>query len=248
MGQKIKLTKAVIDKLPIPLPPKRIDYFDAELKGFGIRVSSNSRRFFVLRRVNGRLTRIMLKPYGLCTPDEARYEANKTISKLYDGIDVNKERAKAKVRGMTLADALKRYFETKTLKPRTVSTYDDLFRLYLDDWLKKPIAEITKDMVAARHSRVSQSNGEAAANNVMRTLKAVYNFANELHDNELPTNPVRRLDSTDQWNRIERRESVIEPEHLPGVFQAIQELPNPTIKDYLLSATTSWTKKGAMTS
>ena len=234
MEQKIKLTKSAIDRLPIPQTGTRMDYFDTVCKGFGIRVSSNSKRFFVLKRVKGKLTRVMLKPYGVITPEQARVEANKTISMLYDGIDINAEKAKASLKGITLADTLKKYFEIKSLKPRTIETYNDLFRLYLSDWLNKPIDAITKEMVATRHSNVSKHNGEAAANNVMRTLRAVYNFANELHDDELPPNPVKRLSNTGQWNKIERRQTVISTKHLPIVFQAIQKLENPIIRDYLL--------------
>ena len=234
MGQKLKLTKASIDRLPEPDAGIRIDYFDTDCKGFGIRVSSNSKRFFVLKRVKGKLTRVMLKPYGIITPEQARVEAKKAISKLYDGIDINAEKAKDALKGITLADTLKRYFETKTLKPRTEKNYDDLFRLYLYDWLNKPIDAITKEMVATRHSNVSKQHGKAAANNLMRTLRAVYNFANELHDDELPPNPVKRLSNTGQWNKVERRQTVIPTKNLPLVFQAIQELDNPVIHDYLL--------------
>jgi integrase len=234
MGNQIKLTKIVIDKLPIPLVGERLDYFDSQCRGFGIRVSNTSKRFFVLKRVKGKLTRVMLKPYGVITPEAARIEANKIISKLYDGIDVNAEKVKSSLRGITLAETLKDYFETKKLKPRTVQTYDDLFRLYLSDWLKKPIAWITKDMVATRHRKITQQNGEAAANNVMKTLRAVYNFANELHDDELPQNPVKRLSNTGQWNKIERRQTAVAPKDLPILFKAIQRLNNPVIRDYLL--------------
>lgn len=163
----VKLTKAAIDKMPTPPLGERIDYFDSELKGFGMRVSNTKKRFFVMKRVKGKLTRVMLKEYGCCTPTEARKEATKTLSMLHDGIDVNAERAKEILRGMTLGEALKSYFETKTLKPRTVENYTSLFHLYLGDWLNKPIAYITKDMVATRHARVTREHGQAAANNVI---------------------------------------------------------------------------------
>jgi integrase len=176
----------------------------------------------------------MLKPYGVITPDEARIEANKTISKLYDGIDVNAEKAKENLRGITLAETLKLYIDTKKLKPNTIRTYNILFQLYLSDWLKKPIREITKDMVAARHRKISQQNGGASANNVMRTLRAIYNFVNELHDDQLPQNPVKRLSNTDQWNKIERRQTVIAPKELPILFNSIQKINNPIFRDYLL--------------
>lgn len=68
----------------------------------------------------------------------------------------------------------------------------------------------------------------------MRTLRAIYNFANELHDDELPQNPVKRLSNTGQWNKVGRRDTVIAPKDLPMVFQTIQNLDNPVIRDYLM--------------
>jgi integrase len=233
MGYSMKLTKKNIDKLPMSMNNRK-DYFDSELKGFGIRVSRKSKKFFVLKRLKGKLTRVMLKPYGIVTPDQARKDAQKILSKLHDGIDINAEKAKDKIRGMKVSEALSQYLETKEHKDNTVKTYEYLFNKYLPDWLKRPIKEITKDMVASRHRKITEQNGRASANNVMRTFRAVYNFANELHDDELPQNPVKRLSNTGQWNKIERRQTVIAERELPLVFEAINKLENPIIRDYLL--------------
>ena len=151
------------------------------------------------------------------------------------GIDVNREKARAREKGITLAEVLDRYFIARQeLKPRTVTTYRDLFRLYLSDWMRQPIEHITKDMVAARHLKVAKKAGKAAANNVMRTLRAVYNFANELLDDSLPVNPVKRLSNTRQWFTIERRQTVVNEADLPKWFEAVNKLENHTIRDYLL--------------
>lgn len=122
----------------------------------------------------------------------------------------------------------------QNLKPRTVTTYRDLFRLYLSDWMKKPIAEITKDMVATRHLKIAKKAGEAAANNTMRTFRAVYNYGNELMDDSLPVNPVKRLSNTRQWFKVERRQTLVNEWDLPKWYDAVMVLKNPTIRDYLL--------------
>ena len=68
----------------------------------------------------------------------------------------------------------------------------------------------------------------------MRTLRAIYNFANELLDDSLPVNPVKRLSNTRQWFVIERRQTVVHEFDLPKWFEAVNKLENPTIRDYLL--------------
>ncbi len=59
-------------------------------------------------------------------------------------------------------------------------------------------------------------------------------FANEMLDDSLPVNPVKRLSNTRQWFTIERRQTVINEPDLPKWFEKVNKLENPTIRDYLL--------------
>lgn len=231
---KIKLTKAAVDKLAVP-PAGRVDYFDTELTGFGCRVSPSTKVYFVLKRVNGKLSRVTLGKHGIVTPDEARKLAIEAMAKMNRGVDIAKEKARARDRGMKVSEVLESYFISRTkLKPRTVTTYRDLFRLYMSDWLNMPVAEITKEMVARRHLKIAQNAGEAAANNAMRTFRAIYNYANELMDDTLPVNPIKRLSNTRQWYKVDRRQTLIEEVDLSKWYAAVLQLDNPTIRDYLV--------------
>ena len=64
------------------------------------------------------------------------------------------------------------------------------------------------------------------------------NFAAEYRDAQglsiIPDNPVRRLSAKKIWNRIERRQNVIKPHELKTWLQAVQQLENTTLRDYLL--------------
>ena len=235
MMRKIKISKATVDRLALAEKGKQIDYFDTELKGFGCRVSASAKTYFVLKRVNGKLTRVTAGRHGVITAEQARKDAIDILSDLGKGVDVNREKARAREKGITVAKVLERYFIARQeLKPRTVTTYQDLFRLYLSDWMNRPIEEITREAVAERHLKVSKQAGKAAANNVMRTFRAIYNFANELLDDSLPINPVKRLSNTRQWFTIERRQTLVEESDLSKWFEAVNRLDNPTIRDYLL--------------
>ena len=233
--RKIKVSKATIDRLLFAGKGKQVDYFDTELKGFGCRVSATAKTYFVLKRVNGRLTRVTLGRHGIKTAEQARKDAIDTLSDLGKGIDVNREKSRAREKGITVTEVLDRYFIARQeLKPSTVTTYRNLFRFYLPDWMNRPIEHITKEMVAERHLKIAKEAGKAAANNSMRTFRAIYNFANELLDDSLPVNPVKRLSNTRQWFTIERRQTVINEADLPKWFEAVNKLENPTIRDYLL--------------
>lgn len=231
---KIKVGKRSVDGLPMAQKGQQVDYWDSDLKGFGVRVSHTSKAYFVMKRVNGKLTRVTLGKHGILTAENARTAAIDALSELHKGTDINREKAQNRERGVTLGDMLESYFMARQeLKPRTVTTYRDLFRLYLSDWMSKPIGEITKDMVAQRHLKISKK-GKAAANNTMRTLRLVYNFANELLDDTLPVNPVKRLSNTRQWFKVERRDSIVAEADLPKWFTSVNRLDNLTIRDYLL--------------
>jgi hypothetical protein len=65
------------------------------------------------------------------------------------------------------------------------------------DWRDKPLSEISAEMVAERHHKLSEDRGRAYANRAMRFLRTLYNFAFARYrngvDNLVPENPVKCL-------------------------------------------------------
>lgn len=235
MTHKIKLTKTTVDKIPAAEKGKQVDYYDSELPAFGVRVSATSKTYFVRKWINGKLTRVTLGRHGVIYADAARKLAGDATTEIRKGVDVNQEKAKSRKRGVTLADVFKEFLATrKALKSRTVDHYSDDINRHLADWLKKPVAEISKEMVAKRHTKLAASAGEASANSVMRTFRAVYNFARSYTDNAIPDNPVQRLSQTRQWYKVERRSSCLKPHELKPWYDGVHKIPNTVIRDYLL--------------
>ncbi len=58
-----------------------------------------------------------------------------------------------------------------------MSDYHYVLQQVVPDWLDKPIINITRDMIAKRHAQYGQTNSPARANNAMRVLRAIFNFA-----------------------------------------------------------------------
>ncbi len=285
----IHITKESVEKLERPVKD-RVDYFDDVLRGFGVRVSAlkssgksltkaqektAGKTYFVMRRVNGSLKRTKIDTADKITAEKARKDAEGLLADMGKGIDPNEEKRQArqqaeenKQKGITLQAALNDYLDKGKLKPRTVTTYKDLFRLYLADWLNKPAAEITRDMVKERHKDIAtgirqRSNlakeidtvkgrkdkpklkavappepkrKEAAADNCMRTLRAVLNYAFEDEEGGTPyMNPVNILSSRKKkaWFKVDRRRTLIKNSDLPAWHKAVMGLDNSIMADYL---------------
>lgn len=233
--QKFKFMKRTIENLSFTEKGKQVDYWDSELKGFGCRVSATTKTYIVMSRVNGKLTRISLGKHGIITPDKAREEAIKTLSKLNDGININDEKKKAKDRGITLQKVYDKYLIARPQMKKTTITVDkSLLKCNFSDWLNKPIQDITRDMIAKRHLKLAGESHQNNANNAMRLFRRLYNFAASLSDGNLPTNPVQRLSDSRQWFKVSRRQTVLKEHELPLWYDALQKLDNPVIADYLL--------------
>jgi len=232
---KVRLIKSEIDKLPRPQGDKRVEYFDTDLPGFGLRVTEKSKTYFVLGRVHGALVRYTIGKHGVKTPDEARKEARKVLVDMSNGVNPNTQKAQDRIRGITLKGALKEYFESKPmLRAGTKKTYECLVNEWLSDWLEKPIKEISKKDVSKRHLKIADERSAATANNVMRTFRAIYNHAQAVSDGALPECPTKILSYSKQWFHVGRRQTFIKEHELNKWHKAVTGYSNPVAGDALL--------------
>src|SRR4029453_7197908 len=84
-----RLNDRRIAALPTPsLEQRQRDYWDGNLRGFGVRVSYGGKRFFVLRyRLNNRLRRLTLGPYPDLSLADARRQARAMLGDVARGDD-----------------------------------------------------------------------------------------------------------------------------------------------------------------
>ena len=91
---RVKLTKTVIDALPIP--SKDIVHWDTGCPGSGVKVTPKGRKVFVvLYRTAGagsRLRKYTIGPYGRVTLNQARVTAQKVFAAKLDGRDLAAEK------------------------------------------------------------------------------------------------------------------------------------------------------------
>src|SRR6267143_6591513 len=99
-------------------------YLDTEQRGFGLSVSAGgAKSFLVMRRVNGKQERHVFGHFGELTVAEARARAEKLLPQMTDGVSLNEKRRRdraeakrAKVRGVTLGQAMELYEGTLKAK------------------------------------------------------------------------------------------------------------------------------------
>src|SRR5262249_37380573 len=158
-------------------------------------------------RVGGRAGRTVRKTigkHGAFTPDQARKRAMALLAEMQLGQDPFVEERRRRVERISLAEAHEAFLRArKGLKPNTVRDYRYCFEPYPGDWHDKPLASITREMVAKRHALIGQIGfptrrelyrdplpSPAKANLAMRYLRAVFNFAIHRYEPHVVDNPV----------------------------------------------------------
>lgn len=192
----VKLNKSNIDRLEYA--GKAVDYFDSELKGFGLRVNMNSRSFFCQRDIAGRSVRVSIGRYGLFTPDQARKRAGELLQKMACGVNPNEERKSRAGRGLTLGQAFEQCLADKGgMKEASRDTYRARMK-HLAGWMNRPIASISRRDVLDEHIRLKSSVGAMTADMVLTVFSIVHNHCSAL-DPDFPENPCVVLSRLKRW-------------------------------------------------
>lgn len=241
MAEKIKISKSTVDRLPLPESGQPI-FWDTNLVGFGVRTGSKRKTYIVQKKINGRDVKVTLGAHGHITAEQARKMAMIALADMTQGVNPTDQKREARAKSVTLQEALTDFLNArKSLKPRTIRDMNYAVTTYFSDWQTKPIAKITKEKIAKRHKDIgSGKGGKAQANQAMRYLRAIFNFAISKYadskgDSIIQSNPVSILSQTRAWYRIERRQTLIKPHELPALFAALEEFQEsaniPTAKN-----------------
>ncbi len=240
----IRISNSRVGSIQPPQPkpdgkPVHAFYRDDILQGFGLRVTSNgSKSYFIEKRVNGKNKRITVGRHGQITPEQARKQAQKLLGEITFGADPIAERRDKRIKTVTLKQAYQDYLlARKDLKPNTLSDYKSCIEGKLGDWLDKPLTGISKDMVEQRHRKLGKGS-PARANNTMRVLRALFNFAMEQYEDQnnkpiITINPVNRLSKNRAWYTVNRRQTLLTPSQLKPWYEATLWLNHETTRDYL---------------
>ena len=241
---KLKLTKSGVDKLPyfqssLDHPRKNQELFwDTGLAGFGLRVTRASKTYIVEKRVNRRTVRARIGRHNQIPTDRARKMAQKLIYEMTDGKDVNARKKAIQGESVTLKQAFDEFLEKRDLKERTIWDYQRAMDISFKIWKRKRIIDVTREMVSRHYTKLGDQIGKAQANQSMRFLRSLINFAAGQYENGdgkplIKDNPVSIITQTKTWYRVERRQTIIKNHDLASWFEAVDSLNGDLVKDYL---------------
>ncbi len=200
-------------------------YFDTKTQGFGVRVGMTKKAYFAESRVRGRKKRVTIGSTSQITLDTARKLARKALAEMAEGVDPNAEKVKAKVQGITLAEAAKAFFVGRDLRPKTKYDYERVLQRDFPDWLNIPLRTITPKNAVKRFDRVTVGSGKASANMSIRVFKAIWNYTrHDTADGEgypiLPECPANRITALKKMHANIRRQEYVKD--YPAFFTALK--------------------------
>jgi len=228
--KRVNLTDAFVEKQRFTASGQWI-HRDLKLQGFGLIVGKTAKSYFVEKRVKGSNVRSTIGQHGQIRCSDARKEAQRLLGDMAFGINPVEQKRAERARSVTFAHAFEDFLKQRQLSPKTVREYTRLTRTVFADWQKKPLAEISRDMVVRKHGRLRDGHGPALADLSMRMFRSLFNFAKGRYGdtddgNGLSSNPVQCLSDTRSWCKIRDRKSYVRDEDFPSWFAAVTDLPN----------------------
>lgn len=251
------LTKTDIKNIFTGEPGRRKFYSDG-LNGLVLSVDRRSGEsiyaFYFEGKLNSRTIRFKLGNYSLnansaYSIDQARKMAVEATMSIDKGIDPrqaklanlqrdNADRDARRAGSVTLLEVWEAYLvsrqsDIRPLSALTVRDYRKHIKKTFADWRERPISKLDRDLIRECYTALVSKIGAAQANQAMRSLSAVLNWAMDSaqYQKALAENPVSALKK--KMHRIKPRENSLERSQLKDWWKACDTIENLTAKVYL---------------
>jgi integrase len=227
-----KITKRSVDAVR----PSSADQFlwDAELKGFGLKVTPAGNKVYILQyRKGGRGTptkRVTIGRHGALTPDQARREAARLAGAIANGADPAAVRTADKTAPTITALAerfVAEHVATKT-KARTAVEYRRLIdSVVLPAIGRKRVRDVTRADISRLHH--DHRATPYAANRALAVLSKMFALAEKWGERADGSNPCRHVDKFTE----EKRERMLSPDEFGRLAEALR---TPGRSPYVVAA------------
>lgn len=118
---------------------------------------TGTKSFLIYKKVKGKPIRHTLGRFPAMTVEQARLMGQKILAQMVSGVNPLQLKKAERSKSVTLSEVFDDFLVArKSLKPVTIHDYKRVMKDAFSDWHKKPILEITKDMVAKRHRHLGE--------------------------------------------------------------------------------------------
>src|SRR6266446_4897854 len=178
---RVKLTKTVIDALPIP--SKDVVHWDTGFPASGVAITTKGREVFgALYRTAGagsRLGTYTIGTYGRVTLNQARVTAQKVFAASLDGRDLAAEKKDSRRRMVAdrVDDLLEAFIAQHVSQNKSAPEISRMLRREVGSaWGGRSIHEITKRDVIDVVSAIEQRGAPVAANKALKSIKTFFRW------------------------------------------------------------------------
>jgi integrase len=226
----MNFTKASLMALAVPTKGM-ITVCDTKEKGLSLYVTATGHKsFFIQKRIQGKIKRIVLGYFPDMTVELARKAAQKIKGQLAEGKNPLKEKEKLaaeKTFGEAYEMYMDRHVKVKS-KPSMLKDIELRMKKVLPHWSHRFLSSITRYEMQDMHAHIGQENGKYEANQVLAYIRAIYNKMIEW--GWKGTNPAARI----QKFKEHKRDRFILHDELPKFMEALETEPNRDMKDFFL--------------
>jgi integrase len=227
----VKLTKRVVEAAEPAADDQHL--WDAEVKGFGLKVTPAGRKVFVFQyRMGGRganTERYTIGEYrSPYTVEGARGEAVRLLAEVKAGrnpaeakrAERRSEPNRARLFGELAAEFIERHAKPNTRDWRKTEYL--LRRDALPFWATRPVREITRQDVIELIDRVADRGARIHANRVLAAVRVLFNWA--LSRGVIEASPAAGVKAPGAETA---RERVLSDDELRAVWRAAEATPHP---------------------
>lgn len=218
------LTDRLIADAALP-PTGRIELWDTELSGFGIRLSASGRKTWqVMYRASGRKRRLTLGTFPSLTVALARDAAGAVLAEVAKGNDPAAERVSASGHALTFDAFAKAYIE-RYAKRRKKSWREDqaaIARDLLPAWGRRQVDTIGRRDVIALVEGISARGHGYAANRRLSLIRTMFAWGVEVA--MVPATPVIGVEPP---GHEQRRQRTLDAAEIAALWQAWETMAWP---------------------
>ena len=175
---------------------KRVEIWDAQIPGFGLRITSTGTKSFVLLyRIHGKARRMTLGRYPTLGLADARIKAREALNTIDTGNDpqadagapfqpgaAQRSQVKAKL-GYQLANVVEDFVQRHCKRNNRASTARETERILkarlVEIWPTRDVREITKHDILALLDKIVDAGTPSAANHALAAIRKFFNWCIE---------------------------------------------------------------------